>query len=293
MAEKQKPVRFNFFGVEIPESVKDEYNSSPVEIISRELEKFNSITSGDFKIKNIGNLVEKNGFLLGGLIKTKTAELPFRHNYETGEIKPLDFEANEGLGVPTHFLLDRELCLLMFQTGGVGIAQWKKFMEFNYKVQLETPYVRDPKNWSNVLKMNYIKNIKVKVKNIKEIQQFTKLNSVINPMTVAEQTGSDYLSFTLSSNNGMTLGGARQLIQAYHNLKEDYKESITIEGKDEEKETTDIFDLVTNRFFDKVLVPKAKNLSDIPTNVIFDLMVEKYQSLQDAMRTQYKWSKKS
>ncbi len=289
--EKEKSVRFNFYGIEVPDAVKEDFDANVVDIITGDKETYKPIASGDYRVKLLGQYSSSGDIILGAMSKTKVSDLPFKHNYDTDTMENLKFGTSEGLGVPSHFLIDKKLNVLMLQSGVIGANQWSKFMEVNYGVQIETPYIIDPKSWESIHKINFIKRILIKVKHIKEIQQFTKYNSVINVTDIAEKTGSDYLSFSLGSNNGMNLGGTRKLLQAFYDLNEENKESIIVEGKDENQDATDVFDLVTNRYFDKILIPKSKNLSDIPLKTVYDLMEDRYKKIRPLFERQFQWKK--
>lgn len=293
--DSKKAVRFNYFGLQYPNKTKDDYEEDLLDKISIDKDVYKRAISGDYIIKLNNDLFKPNDYnnlFLGEIIKAKQNELPFKYDYEEGKKENLGFDKNEGLGTPTHFLFDKNLNILMLQAGGVGIKQWKKFYEINYGVQIETPYVIDPKSFNNVFNMNYLKRINIKVKKTKSIgedQPEPEVDSLFNIKEIAKNTDTDMFRFELSSKEGLSLGPVKQIVQQYSKLNEEYKESIIVEGKDENKETTDVFDLVTNRYYDKIEIPSKKNLSEISTTDIFNSMIDKYVSIENDLNTIYKW----
>ena len=289
----KKAVRFNYFGLQYPNGVKDDYEEQLLDVISQEKQSYVRAISGDFVIKLNDKLFKPKDYdnlYLGEIVKTKQNELPFKYNYEKNEKEDLGFEENEGLGTPTHFLFDKKLCILMIQSGGAGIEQWKKFFEINYSVQIDTPYVIDPKSYNSVFRMNFLKRINIKVKKIKSIiQEGNQNNSIFNVQKIAENTDTDTFKFELSSKEGLSLGPVKQIVQQYTRLDEEYKDSIVVEGKDEDKDTTDVFDLVTNRYYNKIEIPSTKNLSEIKTSDIFNSMIDKYVSIEKDLKRIYEW----
>lgn len=256
-----------------------------------------------FKIKDSPEY--RNGCFIGAIYNIQMYNIPPSFNVVTNAVGGLILDNDDGLGIPTCFLIDPYANILVIESGtGVSHTALCNYLSYSLGLpSIEAALLLNPSQIEQFYKMKTVFSFEVKVANINSASYLdTNSMSTRQILHAADGTNTDSLTYKIeidpsnrssgkSLNNGFLINAVQGLL-TYGETKKDVQ-TIKIKGTVDDEESITVLDLINDRLNDTIeysveeRIIKSYNLEQR-----YQQIEEKYLKRRDEILKVYSFGEK-